>query len=199
MQYVISLHTLFYFSEANSASPQNKAREQKLDDKNAGDVYSELVQLEQRALILSTESFKCDVCMEEYSTGKGAVLRECVHTFCTECLTDLVRHCEEPVISCPAMGCSGLLQEREIRALVTPEEYEKWLARGLAAAESGTRNAFHCRTRDCTGWALCDPGVRIFPCPVCKHINCIPCEVNIFIINSILRGRNGAKANLVRN
>lgn len=196
MQYVISLQTLIYFSEANSASSQNKAREQKLDAKNVGDVYSELVQLEQRALILSTESFKCDVCMEEYSTGKGAVLRECVHTFCTECLTDLVRHCEEPVISCPAMGCSGLLQEREIRALVTPEEYEKWLARGLAAAESGTRNAFHCRTRDCTGWALCDPGVRVFPCPVCKHINCIPCEVNIFI-NSILHGRNGAKANLV--
>lgn len=165
-----------YFSEQTS-SLQNKAREQKSDAKNAGDVYSELVQLEQRALILNTETFECDICMEEYSTGKGVVLRECVHTFCTQCLSDLVRHCEEAVISCPAMGCSGILQEREIRALVTPVEYEKWLARGLAAAESGTRNAFHCRTRDCTGWALCDPGVRKFPCPVCKHINCIPCEV----------------------
>lgn len=169
------------FSETNSVlSSQSKEKEQKTDAKNAGDVYSELVQLEKRALILSTETFECGVCIEEYSTGKGVVLRECLHTFCTQCLSDLVRHCEEAVISCPAMGCSGILQEREIRELVTPEEYEKWLARGLAAAESGTRNAFHCRTRDCTGWALCDPGVRIFPCPVCKHINCIPCEVNLF-------------------
>ncbi|XP_026323815.1 uncharacterized protein LOC113233057 isoform X2 [Hyposmocoma kahamanoa] len=164
-------------SETNSVlSSQGKEREQKIDAKNAGDVYSELVQLEKRALILSTETFECGVCLEEYSTGKGVVLRECLHTFCTQCLSDLVRYCEEAVISCPAIGCSGILQEREIRELVTPEEYEKWLARGLAAAESGTRNAFHCRTRDCTGWALCDPGVRVFPCPVCKHINCIPCE-----------------------
>lgn len=187
------------FSEKNSASsPQNRTREQKSVAINAGDVYSELVQLEQRALILNTETFECGVCMEEYSTGKGAVLRECVHTFCTECLSDLVRHCEEAVIACPAMGCSGILQEREIRALVTPEEYEKWLARGLSAAESGTRNAFHCRTRDCTGWALCDPGVRIFPCPVCKHINCIPCEV-IFILFFDISGKKGQKANFIKN
>ncbi|KAJ2953763.1 hypothetical protein O0L34_g1390 [Tuta absoluta] len=140
------------------------------------DVYSELVRLEQRALVVNTEPFECGICMEECAVGDGAVLRECVHTFCRACMSDLVKHCEEPIVGCPAMACPGVLQEREIRALVTPEEYERWLARGLAAAESGTRNAFHCRTRDCTGWALCDPGVRRFPCPVCNHNNCIPCQ-----------------------
>lgn len=107
-------------------------------------------------------------------------MRECVHSFCRRCLADVIRHCEEPTVSCPGTGCPGELHEREIRALVSPDEYQRWLARGLAAAESGTRNAFHCRTRDCTGWALCDTEVRRFPCPVCKHTNCIPCQVSLF-------------------
>ncbi|KAM3964815.1 uncharacterized protein ACR2FA_001210 [Aphomia sociella] len=147
------------------------------DNRNKiGNVYTELVQLEQHALVPNAEPFECEVCMEECMAGRGAVLRECVHSFCRDCLTDLIRHCEEPAVQCPAMGCPGTLHEREIRALVTAEEYERWLARGLAAAESGTRNAFHCRTRDCTGWAYCEPGVRKFPCPVCKSNNCVPCQ-----------------------
>ncbi|XP_030034446.2 uncharacterized protein LOC115450536 [Manduca sexta] len=146
------------------------------DNNTGNNVYKELVQLEQQALVPNAEVFECGVCIEECKAGSGVVLRECVHMFCKDCLADVVKHSEEPDISCPAMGCSGVLQEREIRGLVSPEEYEKWLARGLAAAESGTRNAFHCRTRDCTGWALCDPGVRRFLCPVCKHSNCVPCQ-----------------------
>ncbi|XP_073941990.1 uncharacterized protein [Choristoneura fumiferana] len=156
---------------STSASPKKENSENNLTD-----VYSELVLLERRALVPNTEEFECGVCMEHYTAGQGAILRECVHTFCRDCLTDVVKHCEEPAISCPAMGCPGNLQEREIRALVSPEDYERWLARGLAAAESGTRNAFHCRTRDCTGWALCETGVTRFPCPVCKKTNCVSCQ-----------------------
>ncbi|XP_026726998.1 uncharacterized protein LOC113493288 [Trichoplusia ni] len=160
-------------SKINAATGMNKT--ENLENKT-GDVYTELVQLEQQALVPNAESFECGICIEEYPPGQGVVLRECVHIFCKECLADVVRHCEEPNVPCPAMGCKGMLQEREIRALVTPQDYERWLARGLAAAESGTRNAFHCRTRDCKGWALCEPGVRRFPCPVCKCINCVPCK-----------------------
>ncbi|VVC92217.1 unnamed protein product [Leptidea sinapis] len=137
--------------------------------------YNELIKLEQQAIVSNSDSFECGVCMETCGVGKGVVLRDCIHTFCRECLGDVVRHCEEPIVSCPAIGCPGVLQEREIRALISEEDYDKWLARGLAVAESGTRNTFHCRTPDCTGWAFCEPGVRKFPCPVCKHTNCVPC------------------------
>lgn len=149
------------------------------NEEQAANVYKELVKLEQQALVSTAEPFECAVCMDECRPDQGVILRECVHTFCRDCLSNLVRHCEDPDVFCPAMGCRGILQEREIRALVSPEDYERWLARGLAAAESGTRNAFHCRTRDCTGWALCDPGVQKFPCPVCNCTNCIPCQVNM--------------------
>lgn len=166
-------------AKAKSVSP---VKEGKQNDK-AGDVYTELMQLEHQALVTNADEFECGVCMERCAVGQGAVLRECVHSFCRECLADMIRHCEEPAVPCPAMGCPGVLLEREVRALVSPEDYERWLARGLAAAESGTRNAFHCRTRDCTGWALCEPGVRRFPCPVCKCTNCVPCQVIRSIIN----------------
>ncbi|XP_059060418.1 uncharacterized protein LOC131853522 [Achroia grisella] len=144
--------------------------------KKSGEVYTELVKLEREALVPNAESFQCEVCMEECMAGRGAVLRECIHTFCRDCLSDLIRHCEEPAVLCPATNCPGILHEREIRALVAPDEYERWLARGLATAESRTRNAFHCRTHDCTGWAYCEPGVQRFPCPVCKSNNCVPCQ-----------------------
>lgn len=149
------------------------------------------MKLEQQALVPNSEEFECGVCIEQCAAGAGVVLRDCIHAFCRECLADAVRHCTEPIVSCPAIACSGALQEREIRALLSPEDYEKWLARSLAVAESGTRNTFHCRTRDCRGWAFCEPGVRRFPCPVCKHTNCLPCQVIIFlsIIVPIVIGR----------
>ncbi|XP_063358790.1 uncharacterized protein LOC134648234 [Cydia amplana] len=145
-------------------------------ENGASDVYAELVLLEQHALVLNAEEIECGVCMDNYQPGQGAVLRECVHAFCKECLSDVVKHSEEPVVSCPTMGCLGFLEEREIRALVSPEEYERWLAKGLSAAESGARNAFHCRTADCQGWAMCDPDVTRFLCPVCDVINCVTCQ-----------------------
>lgn len=179
-----ALHVFFYLLETNNneqakmaESGKESTKEDKVEKLKSGDFYTELVKLEQQALVFNTEVFECGVCIEQCAVGAGVVLRECIHTFCRECLRDVVRHCEEPVVACPAIGCPGVLQEREIRALLSSEEHEKWLARGLAAAESGTRNTFHCRTRDCTGWAFCEPGVRKFPCPVCKHTNCLPCQV----------------------
>lgn len=139
--------------------------------------YTELVEIEQQALVVNAEEFECGICLGENTAGTGVVLRGCgVHTFCRECLVILVQKTEEPIIKCPAFRCGGILEEREIRALMSPEEYDRWLMRGLNAAESGTKNSFHCRTRDCNGWALCEPGVQIFPCPVCKHANCVPCQ-----------------------
>nr|XP_032529557.1 uncharacterized protein LOC116779402 [Danaus plexippus plexippus] len=158
------------------SNDNNKNVPNKINNKETGDVYSELIKLEQQALVPNTEDFECGVCIEQCPMGNGAVLRECIHTFCRECLSDVVRHSQEATVSCPAIGCPGTLQEREIRALLTPEEYDRWLARSLSTVESGTRNTFHCRTRDCTGWAFCEPGVRRFPCPVCKHVNCLPCK-----------------------
>ncbi|XP_039765221.1 uncharacterized protein LOC120637442 isoform X1 [Pararge aegeria] len=160
----------------NSPLKDTKVELNEINNTTSGEFYTELIKLEQQAFVPNAEQFECGVCIEKCAVGAGVVLRECIHTFCRECLVDVIRHCEEPVVACPAIQCPGALQEREIRAILTTEEYERWLARGLAAAESGTRNTFHCRTHDCKGWAFCEPGARRFPCPVCKYTNCVPCQ-----------------------
>lgn len=53
--------------------------------------------------------------------------------------------------------------------------YEKLLQRGLAIAESASRDSFHCKTVDCVGWCFFEPEVTEFNCELCAHANCIPC------------------------
>uniref|UniRef100_A0A8C6UNX5 Heme-oxidized IRP2 ubiquitin transferase 1 homolog n=1 Tax=Neogobius melanostomus TaxID=47308 RepID=A0A8C6UNX5_9GOBI len=86
----------------------------------------------------------------------------------------------EPEVSCPyrddTYACACSLQEREIRALVSAEEYERWLQRGLAVAESRCEGSYHCATADCPGWCVYEDTVNVFHCPVCGKHNCLICK-----------------------
>lgn len=67
--------------------------------------------------------------------------------------------------------------------LVPPEEYERWLQRGLSVAESRCEGSYHCATPDCPGWCVYEDTVNVFHCPVCKKHNCLICKVlNIYSI-----------------
>lgn len=46
----------------------------------------------------------------------------------------------------------------------------------MAQAENRMGNAFHCKTPDCKGWCILEDNVNEFPCPVCKHVNCLTCQ-----------------------
>nr|DBA23914.1 TPA: hypothetical protein GDO54_011627 [Pyxicephalus adspersus] len=75
-----------------------------------------------------------------------------------DCLRQVVNCCEDPEVSCPfrdeIYACNSKLQQREIRALVSQEEYSRFLERGLVVAESRSQNSYHCRTADCKGWCI---------------------------------------------
>ncbi|XP_035270573.1 ranBP-type and C3HC4-type zinc finger-containing protein 1-like [Anguilla anguilla] len=89
--------------------------------------------------------------------------------------------CEEPEVACPyrddSYACDCTLQEREIRALVSGEEYERWLRRGLSVAESRCESSYHCASLDCPGWCEYEDTVNTFHCPVCGKHNCLLCKV----------------------
>lgn len=70
------------------------------------------------------------------------------------------------------------MQEREIKGLVPPEIYERYLQRSMLTAESRTEKSFHCKTPDCRGWCEYDENVNVFSCPVCHHENCLTCQAN---------------------
>lgn len=82
--------------------------------------YLEHIQLDQRSLVLNTEPAECPVCYSVLAPGEAVVLRECLHTFCRECLQGTIRNSQEAEVACPFIdntySCSGKLLEREIRA-----------------------------------------------------------------------------------
>ncbi|XP_077637618.1 sharpin [Lonchura striata] len=140
----------------------------------------QLLRAEQAGLVPNPEPLECRICLQQVPAGSAVLLRDCLHSFCRECLRQVINFSEEPVVACPfrdvTYACGSHLQEREIRALLSPEEHARFLARGLALAERRSRNSFHCRGRDCPGWCFYEDAVNEFPCPVCGALNCLLCK-----------------------
>uniref|UniRef100_A0A2K5DGL3 RanBP-type and C3HC4-type zinc finger-containing protein 1 n=1 Tax=Aotus nancymaae TaxID=37293 RepID=A0A2K5DGL3_AOTNA len=155
---------------------QYQQRKQKQQEGN----YLQHVQLDQRSLVLNTEPAECPVCYSVLAPGEAVVLRECLHTFCRECLQGTIRNSLEAEVSCPFIdntySCSGKLLEREIKALLTPEDYQRFLDLGISIAENRSAFSYHCKTPDCKGWCFFEDDVNEFTCPVCFHVNCLLCK-----------------------
>ncbi|XP_035220075.1 uncharacterized protein LOC118193137 isoform X2 [Stegodyphus dumicola] len=141
--------------------------------------YRTLLALDDVDLVANVEPFECPICFLDIGCEEGAVLQECLHSFCRECLASAIQYSETAVIKCPfrndEYSCESHLQEREIKSLVSPQVYEKHLQRSMALAESQALDSFHCKTPDCPGWCLFEDNVNTFLCPVCKHTNCLTC------------------------
>ncbi|XP_070341802.1 ranBP-type and C3HC4-type zinc finger-containing protein 1 isoform X1 [Equus asinus] len=148
--------------------------------------YLQHVQLDQRSLVLNTEPTECPVCYSVLAPGEAVVLRECLHTFCRECLQGTILNSQEAEVACPFIdntySCSGKLLEREIRAgavcwqLLSPEDYQRFLDLGVSIAENRSAFSYHCKTPDCKGWCFFEDDVNEFECPVCKQVNCLLCK-----------------------
>uniref|UniRef100_A0A8C5PNL7 RanBP-type and C3HC4-type zinc finger-containing protein 1 n=1 Tax=Leptobrachium leishanense TaxID=445787 RepID=A0A8C5PNL7_9ANUR len=142
--------------------------------------FMHLLQLDNEVLIPNQEAIECRICFTDAAAGAGILLRECLHSFCRDCLRQVVNCCEEPEVSCPfrddIYACSSKLQQREIRALVSKEEYSRFLERGLVVAESRSKNSYHCKSVDCKGWCIYEDAVNVFVCPICYAENCLTCK-----------------------
>lgn len=163
-----------------------KSTNQKLPTKERKSHYQELVNLEISDVITNQEQFECTICFSEIESNGGVCLRDCLHTFCKTCLENHIKYSEEAEIKCPFINevysCQSLLQEREIRGLVSQEEYEKHLSRSIRLAENKIENTFHCKTPNCKGWCIFEDNTNSFKCPVCTIVNCITCGVRITIL-----------------
>lgn len=122
------------------------------------------------------EAFECEVCYTEIEEGVGVMLKDCLHKFCRECIIGTVEAAEEFEVNCPGT-CTFKMQEREIKAIVSSDVFEKHLLKSLKIAESATAKSYHCKTPDCNGWIEYEEGVRGFTCQVCLAVNCLGCKV----------------------
>lgn len=128
------------------------------------------------------ESFECDICMDPIEMEDGIILRNCLHRYCKDCLHGTIIHCDEVHIKCPYVSCEEMLQEREIRAMLSSNEYEKFLMQGVRLAKHTITGTVLCNLPDCNGWCICEDEVKVFKCTQCKNINCIACKVMFRII-----------------
>lgn len=145
--------------------------------------YQELVHLEISDTVPNSDKFECSICFLEIEPKSGVCLRDCLHSFCKLCLESHIKYSEEAEIKCPFINdmysCQSFLQEREVRGLVSKEEYERHLSRSIRLAENKIENAFHCKTPNCKGWCIYEDTTNSFKCPVCTILNCITCGVRI--------------------
>lgn len=146
-----------------------------IDDTN---LYKDLLDLEQQGLIYNTESFECKICFTEIDVSQGILIRECLHQYCIDCMRHTINLSEEARIKCPAVDCSCYIHDREIHALLSQEEFDKYTAKTLRIAESQEANSYHCKLANCGGWCIVEDEVNTFDCPVCSSVNCLSCQVN---------------------
>lgn len=144
--------------------------------------YHELLKLDNlNDIALNTATFECAICIVEYEPFEGVVLRNCLHTFCKDCIRNTIIYSEEAEVICPYIDakytCDCILQDREIKALLTKDEHDEHLAKSLRVAENQIENSFHCRTPNCKGWCIYEDNVNQFKCPICSLINCLTCRV----------------------
>ncbi|KAI6655004.1 RanBP-type and C3HC4-type zinc finger-containing protein 1-like isoform X3 [Oopsacas minuta] len=142
--------------------------------------YQQLMNAADQDLIEVPNEFECSICLVDVDVGDGVMLRECLHSFCKDCLSQHITHADDAEVKCPYQGetyqCQSVITEREIKQLLSPDAYRHWHQMGLNQAEGTIENAFHCKSADCAGWCVYEDDINFFNCPVCNVQNCLTCK-----------------------
>jgi len=150
------------------------------ETKEKDDILKNFQKLDALDIIPNAEQFECIICYLDIEPGDGVVLRECLHTFCKECLAGAIEHCDAPQVTCPYKdenySCDMTLLDREIKALVSTAVFDKHTAKSLKDAQTSAQNSFHCKTPDCEGFCFVTDNINTYKCPICKRLNCITCQ-----------------------
>ena len=151
----------------------------KFQDADISNHHRRLQDLENMSYVKNMTAFDCLICLSKIEIGQGVVLKNCLHSICLECFTEHVKMCDDPEVICPFYSdkgsCQFMIQEREIRAIVSDDVHEIHLSKALKRAEAVLNNIYHCKSPDCIGF-IQNEGASAFNCNVCDKVNCIKCE-----------------------
>lgn len=122
----------------------------------------------------------CSICTNYIRSGRGVILRDCLHTFCFECIYNKIVANIGHVVICPherEYKCSMPLQDREIKSIIGDELYEKYLLKSIENYQQSVK-AIYCKSYKCKGWWEPNPTryEKYSICPICHAINCSVCD-----------------------
>lgn len=147
------------------------------------DFCRELLKLQDEDVTPNPEPFDCPICFATIESREGVILKNCLHTFCKECLNGTVKYNDKAEVVCPykddVYSCECILQDQEIRGIASKEVREEHIWRSLELAEMITDGSFHCQTQYCFGWWIVSGEMDnelVHNCPVCHVPHCIPCN-----------------------
>lgn len=80
------------------------------------------------AVVFTKNPADCHFCNRPIDVGRGVVLKGCLHTFCRRCIIVAIESSENAVMACPSkqVRCSGEVRDEEIKALLSPDAYDKY-------------------------------------------------------------------------
>lgn len=100
-------------------------------------VFNDSMKMSEDSIINTKEPANCGVCKREIDVGRGIVLKGCLHTFCRRCLVHSIENSKTAVMMCPSkmVCCQGEVRDDEIKAMLTPEGYDKYVTEQLIRME----------------------------------------------------------------
>ncbi len=96
-----------------------------------------------------------------------------------ECLKNHINTCNDAEIKCPSnegYTCDYGLTDRELRSLISDEDYVRLMGRRFNIGIAGMKNMFNCKTVDCKGVCEYEDNVNFFKCYQCQSNNCLTCK-----------------------
>ncbi|EAT35743.1 AAEL012112-PA [Aedes aegypti] len=109
---------------------------------STGSQYEQLLEMNKRSLNFNAEPSLCQLCDKLILPRLGIVLVNCLHTFCICCLKiSLLRG---STVRCPfpkgRYECVGILEQREIEMLLSPQECTGFMSRQIGALQEATES-----------------------------------------------------------
>lgn len=88
----------------------------------------QIVRAAEEAVVFTKVPADCQFCNRLIDVGRGVVLKGCNCTFCRHCIILAIENSDTAVMACPSkqVRCSGEVRDEEIKALLSPDAYDKY-------------------------------------------------------------------------
>ncbi|XP_009365256.2 uncharacterized protein LOC103955106 isoform X2 [Pyrus x bretschneideri] len=125
----------------------------------------------------------CEICVEMKEADEFFQNEGCVHSFCSDCITNHVAskiQANIHVILCPGLDCRAVLELDACMPILPKEVIEGWNDALCEAMVLGAQRLY-CPFSDCSTVLMIDnegeEAVRVSECPICHRLFCARCQV----------------------
>ncbi|XP_055828398.1 E3 ubiquitin-protein ligase RSL1-like [Solanum dulcamara] len=130
----------------------------------------------------TSNSFMCEICVDEKPITENFQIMGCNHSYCNQCTINYIASKLQqniPRISCPVSGCKGNYEPYYCRSILPKEVYDRW---GDALCEMMIMDSekSYCPYKNCSALLINERKALVnskSKCLECKRLFCANCKV----------------------